>query len=300
METLQELKRKLKSAGDLHSVVRTMKSLAAVEIHQYEEAVRSLSDYYHAVELGLRAALLHRPLLPRAKEPGEAVVLVFGSDQGMAGRFNEAIIDLVERAVKEGQVPAERLSYWVIGGKAAGGVEERFGSIEQFFRLPSSVTLITDAVQEVLLRFEQRRRQQDETRLVLFYNVPLKGASYRQAMIHLLPPDRAWLEKIGGRHWPGRSLPLYTLPWEELFSALIGEYLFVSLFRAFAASMAAENAARLAAMQRAEKNIEEMEGELSARYHSLRQSTITEELLDVISGFEALTSKEREEEAPGI
>ena len=119
-------------------------------------------------------------------------------------------------------------------------------------------------------------------------------------MIHLLPPDQRWLEKLGHRRWPGRGLPLYTLPWQELFSALIGEYLFVSLFRAFAASMAAENAARLAAMQRAEKNIEEMEGELSARYHALRQSTITGELLDVISGFEALTSKEREEEIPGV
>ncbi len=300
METLQELKRKIKSASDLHSVVRTMKSLAAVEIRQYEEAVRSLSDYDHAVKLGLRATLLQRPLLPRAKEPGEAVVLVFGSDQGMAGRFNEAIIDLAERAVKEGQVLADTHSYWVVGGKAAGGVEERFGSIDQFFGLPSSVAHITAAVQEVVLRFEQRRRQQDETRLVLFYNVPLKGASYRQSMIHLLPPDQRWLEKLGHRRWPGRGLPIYTLPWEELFSALIGEYLFVSLFRAFAASMAAENAARLAAMQRAEKNIEEMEDELSTRYHSLRQSTITEELLDVISGFEALTSEESQEEPPGL
>ena len=67
METLQGLQRKIKSAADLHAVVRTMKSLAAVEIRQYEEAVRSLNDYYHTVELGLRAALLQKPLLPRAK-----------------------------------------------------------------------------------------------------------------------------------------------------------------------------------------------------------------------------------------
>jgi F-type H+-transporting ATPase subunit gamma len=294
METLQSLERKIKSAGDLHSVVRTMKSLAAVEIRQYEEAVRSLNDYYRAVELGLRAALLQKPLLPRAKEPGETVVLIFGSDQGMAGRFNEAVVDAVENAVKEERLTAKKPSYWVVGAKAAGGVEERFGVIEQFFALPSAVTQITAAVQELVLRFEQHRSQQGEVRLVLFYNVPLKSASYRQTMVHLLPPDPAWLEKIGGHNWPGRGLPFYTLPWEELFAALIGEYLFVSLFRAFASSLAAENAARLAAMQRAEKNIEEMKDEMSAHYHALRQSTITEELLDVISGFEALTSKQAE------
>lgn len=291
METLQGLTRKMKSAGDLHAVVKTMKALAAVNIHQYEEAVRSLDDYYHAVELGLRAALLRSPFLIRAKPPRETVLLILGSDQGMVGRFNEAIVDRAERAVAE--LPAASCRYWVAGAKAAGNVEERFGPIEQGFPLPSSVGLITAAVQELVLRFEQRQ-QRGEARLTLCYNVPLKGAGYGQSLLPLLPPDRTWLEEIGAREWPGRCLPLYTLPREQLFAALIGEYLFVALFRAFAASLAAENAARLAAMQRAEKNIEEMRDDLTGRYHSLRQGTITEELLDVIAGFEALMAKEKQ------
>ena len=70
--------------------------------------------------------------------------------------------------------------------------------------------------------------------------------------------------------------------------ALISGYLFVSLFRACAESLASENSSRLAAMQRAEKNIEELLDDLSHKFHSLRQSTIDEELFDVVSGFEAL------------
>lgn len=291
METLQSLERKIKSADDLHAVVRTMKSLAAVEIRQYEEAVRSLNDYYQAVELGLRALLLQKPLLPRAKEPTETLLLIFGSDQGMVGRFNEAVIDAVENAIDGNRLTTDSLSYWVVGSKAAGGVEERLGPIAKSFTLPSSVTLITAAVQELVVSFERLRRQQGEIRLLLCYNVPLKSAAYRQTLLHLLPPDPAWLEQVGSGDWPSRGLPYYTLPWTELFAALIGEYLFVSLFRAFASSLAAENAARLAAMQRAEKNIEEMSEELTARFHALRQSSITEELLDVISGYEALTSE---------
>ena len=89
------------------------------------------------------------------------------------------------------------------------------------------------------------------------------------------------------------------MPWETLFSALIGEFLFISLFRAFAASLAAENMARLASMQRAEKNIEEMQDDLTARYHALRQSTITEELFDVITGFEAVISQDGPESSGG-
>ncbi|HLP59113.1 MAG TPA: F0F1 ATP synthase subunit gamma, partial [Candidatus Deferrimicrobium sp.] len=69
------------------------------------------------------------------------------------------------------------------------------------------------------------------------------------------------------------------------------EYLFVSLFRTCAESLASENASRLAAMQRADKNIDEMLEELNGTYHRLRQGAIDEELFDVVSGFEALVGQ---------
>ena len=73
--------------------------------------------------------------------------------------------------------------------------------------------------------------------------------------------------------------------------ALIREYLFISVFRACAESLASENASRLAAMERADKNIDELLENLRSTFHRLRQSGIDEELFDVISGFEALTQK---------
>ncbi len=69
------------------------------------------------------------------------------------------------------------------------------------------------------------------------------------------------------------------------------EYLFVTLFRACAESLASENASRLAAMQRAEKNIDELQNDLNRSYHRLRQNGIDEELFDVFSGFEALKNE---------
>lgn len=76
---------------------------------------------------------------------------------------------------------------------------------------------------------------------------------------------------------------------ERTLLALVREYLFVSLFRACAVSLASENASRLAAMQRAEKNIDELLEDLNRTFHRLRQSGIDEELFDVVSGFDALT-----------
>jgi F-type H+-transporting ATPase subunit gamma len=73
--------------------------------------------------------------------------------------------------------------------------------------------------------------------------------------------------------------------------ALIREYLFISLFRACAESLASENASRLAAMQRADKNIDDLLETLHGTFHRLRQSGIDEELFDVISGFEALSKE---------
>ncbi len=81
------------------------------------------------------------------------------------------------------------------------------------------------------------------------------------------------------------------MEWDRLFSALVRQYLFVSLYRAVAESLASENAARLAAMERAEKNTKERLDELRLQYHRSRQISITEELLDIMAGFEAITGQ---------
>lgn len=290
METLQDIRHRIRGTAELHAVVRTMKSLAAVNIRQYEKAMLSLGDYRQSVELGLRGVLRLRPLLPRTPEPRRGVVLILGSDQGMAGRFNEVLLDFAEEELRDQPRPEAGWEFWAAGAKMIGGGESRFRPPGEAFPLPASSHQITATVQEVVLRFEAACREGGETRLLLLHNEPNPGSGYRQRRAILHPHDRRWLEAIGGREWPGRALPAHTLTAERLLSALLREHLFISLFEAFAASLAAENAARLAAMQQAEKKIEEMTLDLTARFNHLRQTQITEELLDVISGFEALSN----------
>ncbi|MCA9219105.1 MAG: F0F1 ATP synthase subunit gamma, partial [Planctomycetales bacterium] len=111
--------------------------------------------------------------------------------------------------------------------------------------------------------------------------------------LQLLPIDPQRLERWHDEPWQSRSLPMFVTERRWLLSRLIQQYLFVSLFRACAESLASENASRIAAMQAAEKNIEERLDELRGSFNQLRQSAITEELLDVVTGFEALSKQLR-------
>jgi F-type H+-transporting ATPase subunit gamma len=90
--------------------------------------------------------------------------------------------------------------------------------------------------------------------------------------------------------WPTRNPPEIVGGATATLGALIGEYLFVSLFRACTGSLASENASRLAAMERADRNIDDLLANLRGGFHRLRQARIDEELFDVVAGFDALRS----------
>ena len=102
-ETTASLRRKIDSAGNLQSVVRTMKALAASSIGQYENSVRALADYSRTVELGLSVCLRKNvPAASMAERTGQpdrrtTGVIVFGSDQGLVGQFNEVVADMRSR-----------------------------------------------------------------------------------------------------------------------------------------------------------------------------------------------------------
>ena len=142
---------------------------------------------------------------------------------------------------------------------------------------------------------ETLRFRHDIDHFYLFYSHYISGATYRPHTSVLLPLDEAWIKSLEKQKWPSQSLPIFSMNWNALFSAFVREYLFVSLYRAFAESLASENASRLASMQSAEKNIEERLEELHVQFHRQRQMTITEELLDIVAGFEALKEQQRQQ-----
>ncbi|MDT8399578.1 MAG: F0F1 ATP synthase subunit gamma [Pseudomonadales bacterium] len=301
-ESMINLRRKIKSAGDLQSVARTMKALAASNIGQYEQAVRALADYYRAIELGLGVALRHYQPGTRVetettgKRPGMSRVdaIVFGSDQGLVGQFNDAVANHAGRILAE--LPGTP-RVWAVGERVHARLQNLDLVPLGLFGVPGSVKGITPLVRQIQLDSDIRQAEEESSSVHVFYNHPLEGNRYEPTHLRLLPLDQPWQQKIRNIDWPGGNLPELMSPSVTLRS-LIHEHLFISLFRACAESLASENASRLAAMERADRNIDELLEHLQTSFHHLRQSNIDEELFDVSAGYESLTLREESHSDP--
>lgn len=282
------LRRKISRAGDLQSVVRTMKGLAASSVGQYEQSVRALADYARTVELGL-SACFHQgnpPIAaaPATGRPKSSVIgaVVFGSDQGLVGQFNDVVTDY---AVKTLAALPGKAQAWAVGDRVHARLAEAGLPLIGLFSLPGAASGITGLVGQVLIATESHREM---TELYLIHNRPTSGSGYAPVSQRLLPLDEQWHDELAGRPWPTKQIPEVMGAGASAVRALIREYLFVSIFRACAESLASENASRLAAMERADKNIDDLLETLHSTFHRVRQSSIDEELFDVVSGFEAL------------
>ena len=315
-DTTASLRRKIDSAGDLQSVVRTMKALAASSIGQYEQSVRSLSDYYRTVELGL--CVCFREIQPRAmrsEQKGRTAqnaigAIVFGSDQGLVGQFNEVVADY---AIKTLATLPGNLQVWAVGERVHARLADADLPLTGLFAVPNSVKAITPLVGQILVESEILHspltphrtgssdtfitNQGEATELHLFYNRPTAGAIYEPVSQRLLPLDENWRRKLAELPWPTGNLPEVMGGDTATLRSLLNEYLFVSLFRACAESLASENASRLASMERADKNIDELLENFQGAFHRLRQTGIDEELFDVISGYEALAKGKKHRRA---
>ncbi len=285
------LRRTIASASDLQTVVRTMKALAASSIGQYEQSVRALADYDRTVELGLSACLranaaaVDIPAADVRHQRPAAMAIVFGSDQGLVGQFNETITEFVQARLSGATAPA---TVWAVGERVYVRLVDAGIDVRGPLVVPQSVKGITALVGQVLLKIESAQTSQTLGDLLIFHNRPASGSLYAPRVQRLLPLDAAWHRHLVGIEWPTKNLPEVIRGGAATLRVLLAEYLFVSLFRACAESLASENASRLAAMERADQNISELLEGLRGRFNQLRQSSIDEELFDVISGFEAL------------
>lgn len=285
----EQLGRKIAGAKDLGGVVRAMKALAASSIAQYESAVASLDDYLKTVHLGLIACLHKAPVPLETEEKHSATIgaIVFGSDQGLVGSFNEVVTGFSIDALRA--LPGKVTKIWAVGERAQSLMVEAALAPVSKLNVPSSLDGVTPLVGEILLEIEGAREKDEVWEVHVFHNHPKAGSAYEPVSGRLLPLDKAWYDKLAATPWPNRTIPQVIDGVPSALYALLRGYLLVVLFQACVESLASENASRLASMQRAEKNIDSMLEDLNRKFHRVRQEAIDEELSDVIAGFKALT-----------
>jgi F-type H+-transporting ATPase subunit gamma len=293
MKTLEELRGRITSVEEMQSIVSTMKSLSAARIRQYESAANATIAYSQTVQLAFQILIQSHKAIP-LKAGGQVddrrhAMVLFGSDQGFCGRINEEVLQSATQFISE-IGPSEKRNYpivIVVGTRleqllSAAGVQ-----VEHSFRLPNSVAKITESIQRVIVQIQRCQQKFDIDHIGLFFNQRTSASTFSANQSQLLPIADEYLEELGSKPWNSRSRPVYPIGWQELFSVVVQQHLFLQLFRACAESLASENASRIAAMQQAESNIQQRLSNLNSEFNQSRQTAITEELLDIITGFEA-------------
>jgi F-type H+-transporting ATPase subunit gamma len=296
MDTVESIRNKTAGAKDLKSVVSAMKAMASSNIVQYQTAVNSLGDYYHTVALGIIAYFKaekieaisdQKEIKNNNKSNKDKLIyaIVFGSDQGLVGQFNDSMADFVSTSLNA--LPGKK-EVWAIGERVQLLLADAGLNTTTIYHVPNAVDEITPLVQQILSKSEESQEKQSISEFYIFHNQPKSGSGYQHVMQRFLPLDEKWKDSLQELQWPTKLPPQIAGAARPTLLALISGYLFTSLFKACAESLASENASRLEAMQRAEKNIGDLLDDLTKEYHRLRQSSIDEELFDVVAGFEAL------------
>ncbi|WP_414733725.1 FoF1 ATP synthase subunit gamma [Acetobacterium carbinolicum] len=284
MEDLQSINRQIDSAEKLQSIVSTMKAHASANITQFQNAAGASMIYRKVLDMGLYVIVAgdkeKKRLQPQQK--GSTLHIVFGSDYGLAGRFNERIAEFAIKKI----TPGKEAVIIAIGQQILPRLTDQL-MVSRTLPVPLTEKGITSMVQKLLFEIDEIRDEKDIETIMLYYNKPIQLTLFEEESERLFPIDFEKLEK-SKVEWKSNSLPTYLITRETLFSDLIQQYFFITLYRSFCYSLASENASRLASMEAAGKNIDDRLDQLNASYRRQRQDQITEEISDVISGFKAI------------
>jgi F-type H+-transporting ATPase subunit gamma len=290
MDTTESLTKRIGTTESLKSVVRTMKALSAASIAQYDNARHSMRQYMRTVEMGMGVVLRsgHEVAADNGMTAGGPVMaIVFGSDHSLCGGFNERI---VEAATAEERERGEDWLWLAVGTRATYALESAGKIAGETIELPGTAQGVVETAHRLLLAVDDWRARRSVSRVVLFHN-RRRDETAEAHRLQLWPLDESWLQMVSRRPWRSRSLPTFTMEAADLWAALVREHLFANIFRSGAESLASEHATRLAAMQRALRNIDDHLTEMTNTFRSKRQEAITTELMDIVAGFEML--KER-------
>ncbi|HCX65352.1 MAG TPA: hypothetical protein DHN33_09105 [Eubacteriaceae bacterium] len=292
MQTLQALQSSIDSVSNLKSIVRTMKAHASTNILQFQHAAEASMNYRKVLDMAIYVALSEDEQGDQKEDQGDTTLhIVFGSDHGLAGRFNERIANYAVENVGS----SEKNVLITVGQQVYRRLESIY-DIHATLSIPQTSDGVTPVVQKLLVEIEELRSNHKLVKIILHYCKPLRKTGYEEESEVLFPLD---LSKFAQKtmSWESKRLPTYTMDRQLLVSEIIRQYFFITLYRSFCYSLVSENTSRIESMTAAEKNIEEKLEELNFSYRTQRQNGITEEINDVVSGFKAIKSRKEEEKS---
>lgn len=293
MASLRDIRKRIRSVKNMRQVTKAMKMVSAARLRRAQEALVATRPYTEALDQMMsrlipaepsEAAQLHPYLAAR---PVKNVLLVlFTSDRGLAGGFNANAIRVANRFLDEERGNFESIRLSTVGRKGFDYFRRRDAALEKDYAglyAKAGYAAASELAGELVEGFKSGKF--DAVHLV--FNEFLSAISQRPSRVQLLPFERPQAKASKAGVEAGVDF-LYEPSRQAVLEKLVPQALSMKVFRALLESVAAEHGARMSAMDNATNNARDLIDALSLTYNRTRQAVITKELMEIVSGAEAL------------
>ncbi len=286
-QNLQAIRKRIGSVKNTQQITKAMKMVAAARLRKAQEAIEHLRPYAYRTrdiisQLAARADFSDHPLLEQ-REPKKVELLILTSDRGLCGGFNANINRTTERYAAKNELGHEHLSLDIIGRKGHEFFKRRDLEVNTYFK-EVLANVNQEQASEIAEFARSRFMEHDLDGFYVVYN-EFKSAIAQEVVVEqLLPVIPA--DEGGGESQLAEFI--YEPDKKTLMDAVLPGHLTVQIYRMMLESVASEMGARMSAMDAATKNAGELIDRLTLQYNRARQAAITTELIEIISGAEAL------------
>jgi len=295
MATLQDIRRRIRSVSNTRKITKAMELVAAARLRRAEARITQMRDYADRMQeltagtARAASSLRGLTLLQQREERTVAIVPLTG-DRGLAGAFNGQILRRALALEREVRSEGREVRWLSVGRKGGSSLRFRRYELDRTWTGFSDKPSYADA-QAIAHRLEELYAAQEIDRAVVVYNHYVSPLVQRVTEQEVLPISEEMLDRETGGEEVEALLGdfIYEPEPEQILERLLPVYLETELYRALLESAASEHGARMTAMRNASKNAAELISNLTLAMNRARQAEITQEILEVVAGADALT-----------
>ena len=298
MASLKDIKRRITTVKSTQKITRAMKMVAAAKLRRAQEAIQNARPYAERMrgtleEVAGGMGTVEHPLFEAREDVRSLELIIITSDRGLAGAFNNSVIKFAEGILKQREANLSNVTLTLLG-KKVGDYYKRRREAQIREAKPVGNSIEYAAAAEVARGAARRFEAGEVDEVILVYSEFVTTMTQTPRSVQLLPfsaPEAAAEEggKEEAKKEEADANPYEIEPSaESLLAVLVPKAVEVEVFRALLESQAGEHAARMAAMESATQNTQELIEKLTLQYNRARQAAITSELVEIVTGAQAL------------
>ena len=294
MASVQDLKRRIRSIRNTRKITRAMELVAAAKLRRAEQRIQALRPYAETMNeliagVGRASSSVRLPLLEQRDEIAAVALVPLTGDRGLAGAFNAQIMRRAFALERSLQSEGKTVRWVAVGKKGRSTLSFRRRELSGSYLGFTDRPTYADA-QAVSHRVAEQFTEHEVDRVVLVYNTYVSALTQRVTEQDILPisPDILETDEEERRADVMRGDFIFEPEPEQILERLLPVYLETQIYRALLESTASEQGARMTAMRNASKNAGELIDTLTLHMNRARQAEITQEILEVVAGAEAL------------